>query len=93
MARPRKMATVTSKGSRLEMLKNLSLKLAKELDNCDDQKTLAPLVRQYRETLKEIEEIEGAGEGDDEIGSILSGRQADGKPGAVRTDRAGVPGI
>lgn len=87
MSRKKKMTTVTSKGDRLEMLKNLALKLAGELDNCSDQKNLAPLVRQYRETLKEIEEINGVGEADDEIGDILSGRQANGKPGAVRKDR------
>ena len=42
------------------------------------------MARQYRETLKEIEEIEGAQDDDDEISRILSERAAAGKPGAVR---------
>lgn len=38
-----------------------------------DAKTIAPLAKQYRETLREIEEIEGA-DNDDEIARILSER-------------------
>ena len=49
------------------------------------------LAKQYRETVREIEEIEGAESNGDEIGEILSIRQAAGKPGAVRKNRAGVP--
>ena len=40
----------------------------------------------YRETIREIEEIEG-NDGADEISEILGKRDADGKPGAVRKDR------
>lgn len=53
------------------------------MDNCD-QKTLAALARQYRETLKEIEEIEGTTDDDDDIAKLLAQRDADGKAGAVR---------
>ena len=58
------MATVTSEGSRLERLENLALILAKQIDICakdaaDGPKTMPQLSRQYRETIKEIEEIKG----------------------------------
>lgn len=89
MGRAKKMATVTSKGSRLERLENLALILAKQIDICakdvvDGPKTMPQLSRQYRETIKEIEEIKGMEKDDDEIGEILSARKADGKPDTVR---------
>lgn len=89
MARAKKMATVAKKGNRLEQLKNLSLILAKQIDKCEadpvnGMKQLPQLSRQYRETLREIEEIEGVDKNDDEIGEILSAREADGKSDAVR---------
>ena len=88
MARSRKMATVARTGSRLEQLKNLAGILAKRIDLCeknkDGLKTLPQLSKQYRDTIKEIEEIEGADRNDDEIGEILTARTADGKSGAVR---------
>ena len=88
MARSRKMATVARTGSRLEQLKNLAGILAKQIDlgeeNKDGLKTLPQLSKQYRDTIKEIEEIEGADRNDDEIGEILTARTADGKSGAVR---------
>ena len=64
MGRAKKMATVTSEGSRLERLENLALILAKQIDICakdavDGPKTMPQLSRQYRETIKEIEEIKG----------------------------------
>ena len=40
--------------------------------------------QEYRETIKEIEEIKGMEKDDDEIGEILSERKADGKPDTVR---------
>jgi hypothetical protein len=33
---------------------------------------LAPLAKQYRDTLREIEEIEGEEDGDDEVASIIN---------------------
>lgn len=89
MAKAKKMANVAKKGSRLEQLKNLAQILAEKIDQCasDQDKTgmrLLPLLsKQYRDTIREIEEIEGVDQ-DDEVGEILSARQADGKPGAVR---------
>ncbi len=49
-----------------------------------DSKSYAALAKQYRETLREIDELESIGDSDDEIGEILAERKADGKSGAVR---------
>lgn len=83
-----KLRTVTTRGTRLEQLKALARVLAAAIDGCDDIKTLPQLSKQYRETIREIEEIEGAVDDGDEISKILAERQADGKPGAVRANRA-----
>ena len=71
---------------RLEKLKDLEERLLDMMDG-SDEKTLPALARQYRETIREIEEIEGTGDNDDEISEILAERAADGKPGAVRKAR------
>lgn len=82
------MTTVTARGNRLEQLKNLAAVLAAKIDettsNPDGAKQLPQLARQYRETIREIEEIEGASKNDDKIGELLSARHADGKSDAVR---------
>lgn len=83
----KKMSTVTNRGDRLDQLKNLSKVLARAIDECEDQKVLAQLARQYRETIREVEEIEGVTT-DDEISAIISARESAGKPGAVRKNRA-----
>ena len=62
---------------RMEKLKLLQDKLEVSLETCED-KSLAAIARQYRETMKEIEELEGAGATDDGISEILSARKADG---------------
>ena len=85
------MKSITSSGSRLEQLKRLALVLAKNIDSCEDARLLPQLAKQYRDTIREIEEMEGAPSDDDEVGAILTQRQQDGKPGAVRTHRSGVP--
>ena len=82
------MKSITARGTRLEQLKQLAKVLAAGID-C---RALPQLTKQYRETIREIEEIEGANDDGDEIGEILAERESDGKPGAVRTHRAGVPG-
>ena len=86
----RKLRNAARNSTRLEQLKILSVMLAEEMETDEGKENLAQLAKQYRETLKEIEEIEGATEGDDEVGELLSGRAADGKPGAVRKGRAPV---
>ena len=73
---------------RLCQLKELASILAQAIDGSPGVRDLSQLAKQYRETLKEIEEIEGAVEENDEIGNILSGRAFDGKPGAVRKSRS-----
>lgn len=87
-----KMKSVTARNDRLLQLKELAKVLAGSIDSCNDPKALPPLAKQYRETIREIEEIEGADNDGDEIGEILAERENDGKPGAVRAHRAGVPG-
>lgn len=66
------------------MLKALALVLADQIDSGLPPKDLGPIAKQYRETIAEIEEIEGVDDKDDEIGEILSERKADGKSGTVR---------
>lgn len=84
------MKTITSRGSRLEKLKELARILAKNIDECADVRALPQLAKQYRDTIREIEEIEGTDDHGDQIGEILAQRKADGKPGAVRKDRAAI---
>ena len=69
--------------SRLTKLKRLEEYLSEAMKNCEN-KELAAIARQYRETLKEIEEIEGAESNDDDIAAIISERESAGKAGAVR---------
>lgn len=69
---------------RLEQLESLLEVLAEAIDSKPGARDLAQLSKQYRETLTEIDIIKGMSEEDDEIGEIMSKRQADGKPRAVR---------
>lgn len=75
---------IVNNGTRLEQLRELLEILADEIDQRPGARDLAQLSRQYRETLKEIEEIEGAQQNDDDISEILSERAAAGKSRAVR---------
>lgn len=84
------MQEVTSQGGRLDQLKTLAAILAESIDNCQQVRVLPQLAKQYRETVREIEEIEGTQNHGDEISQILEGRKADGKPGTVRKDRTKV---
>lgn len=70
--------------TRLEQLRVLLAILADEIDQRPGARDLAQLSRQYRETIREIEEIEGAESNEDEIAEILQKRDSDGKAGAVR---------
>ena len=81
------MKSVTSKGSHLDQLKKLASILAANIDDCEDPRALPALAKQYRETIQEIESIEGVKDDDDEIGQILSQRERDGKSGALRKNR------
>lgn len=73
--------------TRLEKLKDLEKDLLQLMKKANSR-TFATLAKQYRETIREIEEIEGTKDDGDEIAEILAGREADGKPGAVRKDRS-----
>lgn len=57
---------------RLQRLINLRDTLSDAIENCDSKRDLAALAKQYRETLKEIEEIEGENHGEDEIEKLLN---------------------
>lgn len=80
----RKLTTAAKNGSRLEQLKTLAAILARQIDHPGEKDNIAQLAKQYRETIREIEEIEGMAVSDDDIGDILAAREAAGKPGAVR---------
>lgn len=90
----KKLEMVTQSGSRLEQLKTLAYELAVSIDlACLTEKNIqyaASLAKQYRETIAEIEAIEGTETTDDEISEILQERAADGKSGAVRKNRTGL---
>ena len=84
------MFSLTDAQTRVEQLKTLRGILAEAIDSCNSMRDLASLSRQYRETIREIEEIEGEPHDDDEIGDILANRDADGRSGTVRPNRATV---
>ena len=73
--------------TRLEKLYELEANL-KTLMSKANSRSFAPLAKQYRETIKEIEEIEGSEPQDDEIAKVLG--ESDGKPGAVRPNQRKV---
>lgn len=77
--------TEANDGDRLYKLKALAELLAQKMDEVKYIKDLPPLARQYRETIREIEEIEGGTELDDEIVEILSNH---GESDTVRKDRS-----
>lgn len=56
--------------TRLEKLKELEQEL-KELMSKSNSRTFASLAKQYRETIKEIEELEGVNNAETEIDKIL----------------------
>lgn len=69
--------------TRLEKLKDLESELLAMMKKANSR-TFASLAKQYRETIKEIEEIEGAADDGDEIAQILSDVDSDGNARAVR---------
>ena len=75
---------------RVSQLKALLEILADAIDNRPGARDLAALSKQYRETLAEIEALEGNAPKDDQIEELLKNRQANGKSNAVRKNRAAV---
>lgn len=65
------MQDATSEFSELDGLKALAVRLAAELDACDDVRVVPQLARQYRETMNRITTIEGGVDDDDEIAAII----------------------
>ena len=78
------MSSLLNATGRLSQLIELRDKLATAIDECESMRDLAALSRQYRETIREIEEIEGQGMNNDEIAEILSEREASGEARSVR---------
>ena len=72
-------------GTQLGELEALAEILSEQLQVADE-KTVAAIAKQYRETLGEIERVKGMEQTNDEIDDILSKRASDGKPGAIRPD-------
>ena len=75
------MEWIGARMTRLEKLYELEKEL-KLLMSKANSRSFAPLAKQYRETIKEIEEIEGSEPVDDEIAKLLG--DSDGVPGPVR---------
>ena len=72
---------------RLTKLKELEARLASALDECEGDK-VAPIAKQYRETLREIDELEGQKGNNNDISDILRKRQTNGLPGAIRQSKS-----
>ena len=85
----RKLKSATRNGSRLEQLKILAQMLAERLETCTEKET-AQLAKQYRETIYEIEEIEGRNDTDDELSEILYGRDSDRESDTDSKNSAGL---
>lgn len=64
---------IKTETNRLTQLKALRDVLAAKINDDPGARDLAQLAKQYRETLKEIEEIEGGEHGEDEIEKLLNG--------------------
>lgn len=63
---------IKTETDRLTQLKALRDVLAAKINDDPGARDLAGLAKQYRETLKEIEDIEGVDHGEDEIDKILN---------------------
>lgn len=62
----------TKSGSELKQLRTLHMRLAREIDTCEDPRTISALARQYRETAARIAEIDVSADSgvDDLIGGL-----------------------
>lgn len=75
--------------TRLEKLKELESDLYKLMQRANSR-SIAPLAKQYRDTIREIDEIENVVADDDEIEEIMQKRVDNGNAGAVRKDRTKI---
>ncbi len=78
--------TRTKNDTRYDRLIELRNTLETAIGEFESMRDLAALSRQYRETLKEIDELEGAEPTNDGIAEILTARKADGITATVRKD-------
>lgn len=62
--RRRTMHRVTEDGTRAEQLRALALVIADQIDAGDESHSMAQLARQYRETIAELEAVEGEADAD-----------------------------
>ena len=62
---------INTNESRIDQLKSLAEILAEKINTDPGARDLAGLSKQYRETLREIEEIEGNDGEEDELARIL----------------------
>ena len=65
------MSRISKSDDRLSQLKELRTKLGIAIDNCESMRDLASLSKQFRETIKEIDELEGSNVTTTEIDDIL----------------------
>lgn len=72
---------------RVDKLRELEIVLKNALDDCETDK-VASIAKQYRETLREIEEIENQKGNTDGISEILQQMRTNGLPGSVRKGRS-----
>ena len=71
------MLEVTMGGTHLEKLRELSRVIAAQIDSGGDKHSMAQLARQYRETEREIAELEAQQETEtDEIGALIADHNA-----------------
>lgn len=83
---------LNAQDDRLTQLRSLLQILAEKINDDPGARDMAGLAKQYRETLKEIEGIDGGKVNvEDEIEKLISRRVDSGKPGAVRKSRTKVP--
>lgn len=78
----------TADGGAIERLETLARILACRIDECDDFKDMSNLARQYRETVKAINELDGGeDDGEDaELDSLIGNSAPTRKP---KADKAG----
>ena len=65
----------TKERSRYKQLLELSEILAEAIDDCDSKRDLAALSRQYRDTVKELAEMDKDNDDLDEIAQIIEKRK------------------
>lgn len=72
MAKMTSMAAATASKDYIKELETLAGKLAEAIDTCESMRDLAALSRQYRETVRELDELRGS-VNDDPVAAILAG--------------------